>query len=287
MQPMQPFSSSTRASLRIRGSSAQLFFFFFLSSGRVAHSNCGGLDKTEVDKCSSSRVCIFLIADLSIADVVTKPEFVAETTPRSASSDPSLAACPHEQPPPQQQAMGSPANAAMDALRRWRPAIKGATPTAAPDDPTAGGRHERAMMVTLLVNMSAGTALGYASASMPRIELEPWYPLSPSAPQNQWVADVLLLGAVAGALLSGFLLNLLGHRRTLLLSAFGLINAWICIIVSNSITMLLIGRVTCGLWLGVSTNSVSLYVCDVAPPAKRAFFGGLTEVRGGCFTPTP
>ncbi|XP_075548862.1 solute carrier family 2, facilitated glucose transporter member 6-like isoform X2 [Dermacentor variabilis] len=166
----------------------------------------------------------------------------------------------------------------MDALRRWRPAIKGATPTAAPDDPAAGGRHERAMMVALLVNMSAGTALGYASASMPRIELEPWYTLPPSTPQNQWAGDVLLLGAVAGALLSGLLLNLLGHRRTLLLSAFGLINAWICVIVSNSITMLLIGRVTCGIWLGVSTNSVSLYVCDVAPPAKRAFFGGLTEV---------
>ncbi|XP_049525068.1 uncharacterized protein LOC125946337 [Dermacentor silvarum] len=198
--------------------------------------------------------------------------------PRSTPSDPSLVASANEQQP-QQHVSGSPANAAMDALRRWRPEVKGATPTAAANDPTAAGRHERAMMVALLVNMSAGTALGYASASMAQIELEPWYTLQRSAPQNQWVADVLLLGAVAGALLSGLMLHLLGHRRTLLLSAFGLMNAWVCVVVSNSLTMLFIGRITCGIWLGVSTNSVSLYVCDVAPPTKRAFFGGLTEVR--------
>ncbi|XP_049525040.1 uncharacterized protein LOC125946328 [Dermacentor silvarum] len=165
----------------------------------------------------------------------------------------------------------------MDALRRWRPAVKGATPTAPADDPTAGGRHERAMMVALLVNMSAGTALGYASVSMPRIELESWYNLQPQAHVNQSVADILLLGAAAGALFSGQLLHLLGTRITLLLSAFGQINSWICVVVSNNVTMLFIGRVTCGIWLGVSANSVSLYICDVAPPTKRTFFGALTE----------
>ncbi|KAH6931484.1 hypothetical protein HPB50_024676 [Hyalomma asiaticum] len=199
----------------------------------------------------------------------------------STPSDPSLRATSYEQQQVQKKPQigtGSPGNAAMEALRRWRPAVKGATPTAAADDPTAGGLHERAMMAALLVNISAGTALGYASVSMPGIELEPWYGLQHTAPPSQWAADILLLGAAVGALLSGLLLHLLGHRRTLLLCAFGLINAWICVVVSNSVTMLLVGRATCGLWLGVSANSVSLYVIDVAPPTKRTFFGGITEV---------
>ncbi|XP_077485181.1 solute carrier family 2, facilitated glucose transporter member 8-like [Amblyomma americanum] len=200
----------------------------------------------------------------------------------------------------------------MEALRNWRPAIKGATPTREADDPLAFGRHERAMMVACLSNLSAGTALGYASTSMPYIERESWYDLERSSPQNRWAADVLLLGAAAGALLSGclkslfsrvltlsrpgqssawnsfepcgsiaragLLLHLAGHRRTLLLSAFGLVNAWICLVVSNSVTMLFVGRVACGLWLGVTTNSASLYVCDVSPPIKRSLFGGLAEV---------
>ncbi|KAH8024359.1 hypothetical protein HPB51_022843 [Rhipicephalus microplus] len=200
-------------------------------------------------------------------------------SPRSTPSDPSLVASAHEQQqPPPQPASVSPGNAAMEALRRWRPPVKGATPTLAAGDPKAGGCHQRAMLVALLVNMSAGTTLGYASVSMSGIELEPWYSLPRTTPENQWIADILLLGAAAGALLSGFLLHMLGHRRTLLLSAFGLINAWMCIVVSNSVTMLFIGRVTCGIWLGVSTNTVNLYVIEVAPAAKRTFFGGLTEV---------
>ncbi|KAL1416313.1 hypothetical protein MTO96_006341 [Rhipicephalus appendiculatus] len=203
---------------------------------------------------------------------------MVEMMSRSTPSDPSLVASAPEQQPPPQPASVSPGNAAMEALRRWRPPVKGATPTAPPDDPSAGGRHQRAMLAALLVNISAGTTLGYASVSMSGIELEPWYSLQHTTPENQWVADILLLGAAAGALLSGFLLHLLGHRRTLLLSAFGLVNAWICIVVSNSVTMLFIGRVTCGIWLGVSTNSVNLYIIDVAPAAKRTFFGGLTEV---------
>ncbi|KAK8783336.1 hypothetical protein V5799_010301 [Amblyomma americanum] len=95
----------------------------------------------------------------------------------------------------------------MEALRNWRPAIKGATPTREADDPLACGRHERAMMVACLSNLSAGTALGYASTSMPYIERESWYDLERSSPQNRWAADVLLLGAAAGALLSVFVLQ--------------------------------------------------------------------------------
>ncbi|KAH7952064.1 hypothetical protein HPB52_017798 [Rhipicephalus sanguineus] len=188
-------------------------------------------------------------------------------------SDPPLVASAHEQQPPPQPASASPGNAAMEALRRWHPAVKGATPTAAPDDPTAGGRHERAMMAALLVNMSAGTTLGYASVSMPGIELEPWYSLPHAIPENRTSGPPT--SCCSGPPLERC--SPLGHRRTLLLSAFGLINAWICIIVSNSVTMLFIGRVTCGIWLGVTTNSVNLYIIDVAPPAKRTFFGGLTE----------
>ncbi|KAH6931486.1 hypothetical protein HPB50_024678 [Hyalomma asiaticum] len=127
---------------------------------------------------------------------------------RTPRSDPSLGASAYEQQQhqlqqSQQVESRSPGNVAMEALRQWRPAVKGATSIAAADDSTAGGRHERAMMAALLVNISAGTVLGYASVSMPGIELEPWYGLQHTAPPSQWVADILLLGAATGALFSG------------------------------------------------------------------------------------
>ncbi|KAH6930404.1 hypothetical protein HPB50_013189 [Hyalomma asiaticum] len=166
----------------------------------------------------------------------------------------------------------------MAALRRWQPAIKGGSPLEDVDLPPPCGLHERAMLVACLGSCAAGTTLCYTSAALPSIEREPWYGLRKTAPANRWAADILLLGATGGALLSGILLRMTGHRRTLLVSAFGLLCAWMCLIASNSVGMLMVSRFTSGLWVGALSCSSSLYVTDVAPPKKRAFFGGLNEV---------
>ncbi|XP_065297925.1 uncharacterized protein [Dermacentor albipictus] len=176
-----------------------------------------------------------------------------------------------------QYSPSSPSNAAMAALRRWRPPAKGGSPLDDIDLPPPCGLHERAMLVACLGSCAAGTTLSYTSAAMPFIELEPWYQLQRTTPANRWVANVLLLGATGGALLSGILLPLTGHRRTLLMSAFGLVCAWICLISSNSVAMLLVSRVARGLWLGALACCASLYVTNVPPPKKRAFFGGMIE----------
>ncbi|KAL1482976.1 hypothetical protein MTO96_033442 [Rhipicephalus appendiculatus] len=172
----------------------------------------------------------------------------------------------------------SPFNAAMAALRSWRPAIKGGSPLEDIDLPPPGGLHERAMLVACLGSCAAGTTLCYASAAMPSIEREPWYELQKTAPANRWAADILLLGATGGALLSGVLIRWTGHRSTLLVSAFGLLCAWVCLIASNSLVMLMVSRAASGIWLGALACCTSLYVTDVAPPRKRAFYGGLNEV---------
>ncbi|XP_075748131.1 facilitated trehalose transporter Tret1-like [Rhipicephalus microplus] len=172
----------------------------------------------------------------------------------------------------------SPFNAAMAALRSWRPLIKGGSPLDDVDLPPPYGLHERAMLVACLGSCAAGTTLCCASAAMPSIEREPWYELQKTAPANRWAADILLLGATGGALLPGVLLRWTGHRRTLLVSAFGLLCAWVCLIASNSLVMLMVSRAARGIWLGALACCASLYVTDVAPPRKRAFYGELNEV---------
>ncbi|KAL3246733.1 hypothetical protein MRX96_057464 [Rhipicephalus microplus] len=126
--------------------------------------------------------------------------------------------------------------------------------------------------------LAAGTALGFASAAMESIERQPWYDLPRMPPENRWIADSLFLGATVGSLFSGFLLHLVGHRTIMLLSSAGLVSSWMCLAVGNSVSVILVGRVACGLFVGVVANCVCLYVADVAPPAKRTTFGGLPEV---------
>ncbi|KAH7951261.1 hypothetical protein HPB52_007222 [Rhipicephalus sanguineus] len=166
----------------------------------------------------------------------------------------------------------------MAALRSWRPPIKGGSPLEDIDLPPPCGLHERAMLVACLGSCAAGTTLCYASAAMPSIEREPWYELRKTAPADRWAADILLLGATGGAILSGVLLHLTGHRSTFLVSTFGLLCAWIGLIASNSLVMLMVSRAASGIWLGAIACCSSLYVTEVAPPRKRAFYGGLNEV---------
>ncbi|XP_077557262.1 facilitated trehalose transporter Tret1-like, partial [Haemaphysalis longicornis] len=73
------------------------------------------------------------------------------------------------------------------------------------------------------------------------------------------------------------LLYLVGHRRTFIVCVLGLLGAWIGIIFSDTVWMFMLNRAASGVWLGILTNCVSLYVTDVAPPEKRAFYGSLTE----------
>ncbi|XP_077553519.1 facilitated trehalose transporter Tret1-like [Haemaphysalis longicornis] len=229
--------------------------------------------------------------------------------PPFPSSTPSQARSPTAEPRPGGEPAMTPPNAAMEALRRWRPTAKGGTPASDPDSGFPCGHHVRAMLTACLPSVAAGAALGFGSAAMPSIEPQPWYDVPRSPPHNRWFADILLLGAAMGALASDqagirqsldFVLNLtspghrsaaahlrmpagplvplVGHRRTLLLCGGGMFAAWCGLVVSNSVAMLLVARAVGGFWVGVATNCASLYVGDVAPPEKRTLFGGITEL---------
>ncbi|XP_077512463.1 solute carrier family 2, facilitated glucose transporter member 12-like [Amblyomma americanum] len=200
----------------------------------------------------------------------------------SRGSRGSLAAAPPTVAVPlssSEEVQSPPFNAAMDALRRMRPPAKGATPVTDPDSAFPFGHHVQSMLLACCGALGAGTTLGFASVAMVSIEHQPWYNVTPnSPPHNRWIADSLLLGATLGALMSGLLLHLVGYRRMLLLSSGGLAGLWIFLAVSSSVSLIIAGRVASGVCLGVVTNCACLYVADVSPPSKRAFFGSLVEV---------
>ncbi|KAH8024360.1 hypothetical protein HPB51_022844 [Rhipicephalus microplus] len=68
----------------------------------------------------------------------------------------------------------------------------------------------------------------------------------------------------------------------MLTSVVGLSVSWIVTAACVDLVVLFAARVSCGLWLGLITISVSLYVADVAPAEKRAFYTGLAEAAT-CF----
>jgi sugar porter (SP) family MFS transporter len=102
--------------------------------------------------------------------------------------------------------------------------------------------------------------------------------LTPS--MTAWVVSILLAGATIGAVLSGRLVERIGHRRLLIgagvLFTFGAGMAAL----SSSFLMLVLARFIIGVAVGTSSAQVMLYVTEISPTATRGGLATLAPMTG-------
>jgi MFS transporter, SP family, galactose:H+ symporter len=93
------------------------------------------------------------------------------------------------------------------------------------------------------------------------------------SPLNQGhIASVILIGAIAGALSSGYLADRFGRRRALVLSALIYFLSALATFVVDSFGELLLLRLFTGLAVGLTSMLVPIYLAEIAPPEKRGAF---------------
>lgn len=92
-------------------------------------------------------------------------------------------------------------------------------------------------------------------------------------PLNQGhIASVILIGAILGALSSGYLADRFGRRRTLILSALIYLLSALATVLANSFPALLLLRLFTGLAVGLTSMLVPIYLAEIAPPSHRGAF---------------
>ncbi|XP_064482666.1 solute carrier family 2, facilitated glucose transporter member 8-like [Ornithodoros turicata] len=172
-------------------------------------------------------------------------------------------------------------NAAMEALMNMQPEAKGATPRYEDSIPMTSGNHVTAVFTACLASCAMGTGVGYGSPALSQLVKETRFGSSPHSQEAVWFNAVLPLVAVPGALASWLILKHLGNRKTLLLSAIGLICSWLTVILSSSTVTLYVGRGIGGFYSGIVSVCVPLYVTEVSPAGRRAFLGSGVEIAAG------
>uniref|UniRef100_A0A8C2VQN1 Solute carrier family 2 member 8 n=1 Tax=Chinchilla lanigera TaxID=34839 RepID=A0A8C2VQN1_CHILA len=160
-----------------------------------------------------------------------------------------------------------------------------------PDDPEEiplllrpGGSAPRGRLLFLaafaasLGPLSFGFALGYSSPAIPSLRRS-----APAAPRlddsaASWFGAVVTLGAAAGGVLGGWLVDRAGRKLSLLLCTAPFVAGFALITAAQDLWMLLGGRLLTGLACGVASLVAPVYISEISYPAVRGLLGSCVQL---------
>jgi sugar porter (SP) family MFS transporter len=143
------------------------------------------------------------------------------------------------------------------------------TATARTDERPQGGGTPKLVYAVAAVSALGGLLFGYDTGIISSALLYLREDLGLSSRQQEIVVSVILVGAMAGALISGRLSERLGRRKVVLSVAviFGL--GALGAAVAPGIGTLIAARFVLGLAVGGASNMVPVYIAEASPPAIR------------------
>uniref|UniRef100_A0A8C5KBT6 Solute carrier family 2, facilitated glucose transporter member 8 n=1 Tax=Jaculus jaculus TaxID=51337 RepID=A0A8C5KBT6_JACJA len=145
--------------------------------------------------------------------------------------------------------------------------------------PAARGRRVfLAAFAAALGPLSFGFALGYSSPAIPSLRraASPALRLSDSA--ASWFGAIVTLGAAAGGVLGGWLVDRAGRKLSLLLCSVPFVTGFAVITAAQNVWMLLGGRLLTGLACGVASLVAPVYISEIAYPAVRGLLGSCVQL---------
>jgi MFS family permease len=83
------------------------------------------------------------------------------------------------------------------------------------------------------------------------------------------ITAAMTAGSWLGALVSGYLSDILGRRKAIMIGCVIWIIGSAIICASQNIPMLVVGRIINGFCVGIQSAQVPVYISECVPPTKR------------------
>lgn len=105
-----------------------------------------------------------------------------------------------------------------------------------------------------------------------------YFELEGSPVLQGWIVSSVVLGSVAGALLSGYLADQFGRKNTLMITAVLFLMSAVGAALSYTFSVFILFRLVCGLAVGVAAMVSPLYLAEVAPARIRGRMIALNQL---------
>lgn len=135
-----------------------------------------------------------------------------------------------------------------------------------------------ATFASVLGPMSFGFVLGYSSPAIPELSRISDPRLRLNDVQASWFGSIVTVGAAAGGLLGGWMVEKIGRKLSLMFCSLPYVFGFTVIIAAQNVWMLHIGRVLTGLASGVTSLVVPLYISEMAHERVRGMLGSCVQL---------
>jgi sugar porter (SP) family MFS transporter len=125
------------------------------------------------------------------------------------------------------------------------------------------------MIAAALVSAVSGLLYGYDTGIISGALLQISKDFGTGSGMEQVIAASILLGAVIGALSCSFLSERIGRKRTILVVSVVFVVGTLVCSIAPSPWLLVLGRVVLGFAVGGATQTVPMYVAELAPANRR------------------
>ncbi|XP_026177905.1 solute carrier family 2, facilitated glucose transporter member 8 [Mastacembelus armatus] len=135
-----------------------------------------------------------------------------------------------------------------------------------------------ATFASVLGPMSFGFVLGYSSPAIPELTRIADPRLRLDDVQASWFGSIVTVGAAAGGLLGGWMVEKIGRKLSLMFCSLPFVFGFTVIIAAQNVWMLYVGRVLTGLASGVTSLVVPLYISEMAHERVRGTLGSCVQL---------
>lgn len=135
-----------------------------------------------------------------------------------------------------------------------------------------------ATFAAVLGPLSFGFVLGYSSPVIPELREINDPTLRLDSSQASWFGSVVTLGAAAGGILGGYLVDRVGRKLSLMLCSIPYVSGYVVIISAQNVWMLYFGRILTGLASGITSLVVPVYISEISHTKVRGMLGSCVQL---------